>query len=100
MFMVDVSLLYIVLEDLLVYMLEVQLTCRQSKQMPIILFYMVLVIFCCTWPEVAMVQIISTKTRHIYSKAFLLFNALRDLEGGVWEVYLKWKGHFLEHLCQ
>lgn len=45
MFMVDVSLLYIVLEDLLVYMLEVQLTCRQSKQMPIILFYMVLVIF-------------------------------------------------------
>lgn len=73
MFMVDVSLLYIVLEDLPVYMLEVQLTCRQSKQMPlaIILFYMVLVIFCCTWPEVAMVQIISTKTRHRYSKAFI-----------------------------
>lgn len=71
MFMVDVSLLYIVLEDLLVYMLEVQLTCRQSKQMPIILFYMVLVIFCCMWPEVAMVQIISTKTRHRYSKAFI-----------------------------
>lgn len=72
MFMVDVSLLYIVLEDLPVYMLEVQLTCRQRKQMPIIFFfYMVLVIFCCTWPEVAMVQIISTKTRHRYSKAFI-----------------------------
>lgn len=27
--------------------------------------------FCCTWPEVAMVQIISTKTRHRYSKAFI-----------------------------
>lgn len=85
MFMVDVSLLCIVLEDPLVYMLEVLSTCRQSKQMPIIFFYGTCH-FCCTWPEVAMVQIISTKTRHRYSKAFILFNALRDLERGVWEI--------------
>lgn len=47
MFMVDVSLLCIVLEDPLVYMLEVQSTCRQSKQMPISFSYGTCH-FCCT----------------------------------------------------